>query len=863
MNKALVIVESPAKAKTINKYLGDNYIVKSSIGHIRDLPTNHSINKKNNNLTKNKIIKNKKIKYINSMGIDPYNNWEAKYEILPGKEKIVDELKLLAKKAKHIYLATDLDREGEAIAWHLKEIIGGDHKRFSRIIFNEITKNSIQQAFKKPGELNINRVNAQQARRFMDRIVGYMISPILWKKIARGLSAGRVQSVAMRLIVERERNIKAFIPQEYWKLYINLLTKSKIIIPMKVTHINNNLFKPINLKQIQTTIKLLEKECFTVFNYKSKITKIKPHAPFTTSTLQQAANTYLGFSVKKTMMIAQRLYENGYITYIRTDSTNLSQESIIMVRHYINKNFNKKYLPKSPNKYNTTKNSQEAHEAIRPTDINIIFEQLKIIEIDEKKLYQLIWCQFVACQMTSAQYDCSTLLVNANHYKLCTKGRTLHFDGWTIVIPMIYKKNKEHILPFIKIGTKLKIQKFIPSQHFTKSPSRYNEASLVKELEKRGIGRPSTYASIISTIQNRGYVRLKNHRFYAEKIGEIVTDRLIENFYELMNYNFTANMEDRLDQIALNNTKWKVMLDEFFIDFNKQLEIAKKNPEIGGMRLNKIVITNINCPKCNKKMGIKTAITGVFLSCSSYILKQTERCKTTINLIPEIEILNVIEGDKAETNALRARNRCKKCNTAMDNYFIDNKNKLLICGNNPICDGYILKKGNFLIKKFQEKILKCDKCNYEMYIKIGRFGKYMSCINEHCKNTRKILHNGDIAPPKEDPIPLPELKCKKSNAYFVLRNGSSGIFLAANTFPKSRETRAPLVKELILFKDRLSKKLHYLTDAPILDNVGNMTLVRFNRKNKEQYITSEKNGETTGWFAFYINGKWIENKKNK
>ncbi len=795
------------------------------------------------------------------MGVDPYHGWEADYQILPGKEKVVAELKALAENADHIYLATDLDREGEAIAWHLREVIGGDDKRFSRVVFNEITKNAIRQAFEKPGELNIDRVNAQQARRFMDRVVGYMVSPLLWKKVARGLSAGRVQSVAVRLVVEREREIKAFVPEEYWELQASLTTPKGDDLPMEVSHHNDKAFRPVNREQTHAALALLEKARYEIVDREDKPTSSKPGAPYITSTLQQAASTRLGFGVKKTMMMAQRLYEAGHITYMRTDSTNLSQDAVAMARGYIESNFGKKYMPESANTYASKENSQEAHEAIRPSDVEVIAEQLKDMEADAQKLYQLIWRQFVACQMTPAQYDSTTLTAAAGDYKLKAKGRTLRFDGWTKVMPALRKNDEDRTLPAVNVGDVLDLQQLMPSQHFTKPPARFSEASLVRELEKRGIGRPSTYASIISTIQDRGYVRVENRRFYAEKMGEIVTDRLEENFRELMNYDFTARMENNLDQVANNQAKWKAVLDNFFSDFSQQLEQAEKDPEEGGMQPNQMVLTSIDCPTCSRPMGIRTASTGVFLGCSGYALPPKERCKQTINLIPENEVLNILEGDDAETNALRARRRCQKCGTAMDSYLIDNQRKLHVCGNNPECDGYEIEQGEFRIKGYDGPIVECEKCGSEMHLKMGRFGKYMACTNDECKNTRKILRNGDVAPPKEDPVPLPELACEKSDAYFVLRDGAAGVFLAANTFPKSRETRAPLVEELQRFSDRLPEKLKYLAEAPAADPEGNKTMVRFSRKTKQQYVSSEKEGKATGWSAFYIEGKWQEAKK--
>ncbi len=863
MGKALVIVESPAKAKTINKYLGNDYVVKSSVGHIRDLPKSGSGTQKSASTSTDKSKKVKKDPteaLVNRMGIDPYHGWTANYQILPGKEKVVSELQSLAADASHIYLATDLDREGEAIAWHLREVIGGDDSRFSRVVFNEITKNAITQAFEQPGELNIDRVNAQQARRFMDRVVGYMVSPLLWKKVARGLSAGRVQSVAVRLIVEREREVKAFVPEEYWQLHADLADKSTEI-RMEVTHKAGKPFKPVTQAQTQAAVAVLEKADYLVTDREDRPTSSKPGAPFITSTLQQSASTRLSFGVKKTMMMAQRLYEAGYITYMRTDSTNVSQDALSMVREYIGEHFGDKYLPKEPNVYSSKANSQEAHEAIRPSSLDVLPESLKDMEPDAKRLYQLIWDQFIACQMTPAKYDSTTLTVKADDFELKAKGRTLRFDGWTRVMSALRKNDEDKTLPPITTGTVMALNKLLPSQHFTKPPARYSEASLVKELEKRGIGRPSTYASIISTIQDRGYVKSENRRFYAEKMGEIVVDRLEENFQELMSYDFTARMEDQLDHIANHEAEWKAILDEFFTDFSKQLDIAEKDPEEGGMRTNPMVFTSISCPDCERQMGIRTASTGVFLGCSGYALPPKERCKKTINLIPENELLNILEGDDAETNALRAKRRCTKCGTAMDSYLIDTQRKLHVCGNNPACDGYEIEEGEFRIKGYDGPIVECEKCGSEMHLKMGRFGKYMGCMNEECKNTRKILKSGEVAPPKEDPVPLPELPCEKSDAYFVLRDGAAGIFLAANTFPKSRETRAPLVSELQRFEDRLSDKMKYLAQAPSTDPEGNPTIVRFSRKTKQQYVSSEKDGKATGWSAFYVDGKWVVKEK--
>ncbi|MCE9968656.1 type I DNA topoisomerase [Aeromonas salmonicida] len=865
MGKSLVIVESPAKAKTINKYLGKDYVVKSSVGHVRDLPTSGSAS----NEPKKPVIRGIKLSesekaakdrnaLFSRMGINPTAGWQANYQILPGKEKVVSELQSLAAKADTIYLATDLDREGEAIAWHLREIIGGDDSRYKRVVFNEITKTAIQEAFAQPSELNIHRVNAQQARRFLDRVVGYMVSPLLWKKLARGLSAGRVQSVAVRLIVDKEREIKAFVPVEFWDLNADLLTGDKADLRMEVVSRNGADFKPVTQAETFAAVAALEGVDYKVVNREDKPTGSKPSAPFITSTLQQAASTRLSFGVKKTMMMAQRLYEAGYITYMRTDSTNLSKEAVEALREYIGEQYGAAYLPSEPNLYGSKAGAQEAHEAIRPSSVLVTAEMLEGMEPDAMRLYDLIWRQFVACQMTPAQYDSSTLTVKAGEFELKARGRTLRFAGWTKALPPMGRKGEDSQLPAVTVGEVLKLIKLDPRQHFTKPPARFTEAALVRELEKRGIGRPSTYASIISTIVDRGYVRVESRRFFAEKMGEIVTDRLVENFVELMNYEFTAKMEDKLDGIAEGSLEWKKVLDAFYEEFTQELAKADRDAEEGGMRANQMVLTDIDCPDCGRKMGIRTATTGVFLGCSGYALPPKERCKKTINLVSADEFVSATDGDEAETEALRAKHRCGVCGTAMDAYIIDDSRKLHVCGRNPDCDGYEIEKGQFKLKGYEGPSIECDRCGSEMQLKNGRFGKYMGCTNETCKNTRKILKNGDIAPPKEDPVPLPELKCTQSDAHFVLRDGAAGLFLAASNFPKSRETRAPLVEELKRFKDRLSPKHQYLADAPASDPDGNASIVRFSRKTKEQYVMTEVNGKATGWTAHYDNGKWQE-----
>jgi len=867
MAKSLVIVESPAKAKTINKYLGNDFIVKSSVGHIRDLP-HSSTGKKAATKSPAEVrkmapaakakykAKREKIALVNRMGIDPQNDWQADYQILPGKEKVVAELQKLAEKADIVYLATDLDREGEAIAWHLKEIIGGDDEKFRRVVFNEITESSIQQAFSTPGELSMPGVNAQQARRFLDRVVGFMVSPLLWKKVARGLSAGRVQSVAVKLVVEREREIKAFDPKEFWEISAETTSQNKLDLQLDVTHQDGKIFKPTNEKETNKALTVLEQASYAVSKREDRPSKSTPSAPFITSTLQQAASTKLGYGVKRTMGLAQRLYEGGHITYMRTDSTNLSQGAIEMCRGYIADTFGENYLPEKAKIYGSKAGAQEAHEAIRPSNVKVESAFMVDMDVDAKKLYDLIWRQFVASQMTAARYTVSTLTVSASEFDLKAKGRVMQFDGWTKVHPQLAKGDDKH-LPDLAVGDTLALQVLTPVQHFTKPPARFGEASLVKELEKRGIGRPSTYASIISTIQDRGYARLDKKRFYAEKMGEIVTDSLSMSFKKLMNFDFTANMEQELDEIAQGKANWKGVLDDFYKEFIQQLTLADKPVEDGGMRNNEPILTDIDCPTCNRKMGIRTASTGVFLGCSGYALPPKERCTKTMNLTPGEEAVSVLAED-AETEALRAMHRCNNCGTAMDSYLIDETRKLHVCGNNPVCDGIELEQGTFKIKGYDGPILDCDRCESAMELKSGRFGKYFDCINEECKNTRKLLASGEAAPPKEDPVQLPELSCEKSDAHFVLRDGAAGIFLAANTFPRSRETRAPKVEELQKFRDRISAKFYYLADAPMKDPDGNLAVVRYSRKTKEQYVMSEVEGKATGWNAKFVNNKWLE-----
>lgn len=883
MGKSLVIVESPAKARTINRYLGDDYIVKSSVGHVRDLPVSGGGSRTTpqeraqeaaytrslppEEREKHKAEKAQR-KLIERMGVDPDHGWEPRYEILPGKEKVIEELKRLAARADRVYLATDLDREGEAIAWHLRDVIGGDDEHFARVVFNEITKRAIQQAFEKPGELNMDYVAAQQARRFLDRVVGFMLSPLLWEKIARGLSAGRVQSVAVELVVEREREIRAFKPEEYWEIHADT-RRGNDPLRLQLYRYQGENVRPGNEADARWHQQALQDAAsLDVVSREDKPTSSKPPAPLITSTLQQAASTRLSFTVKKTMTMAQRLYEAGHITYMRTDSTNLSEDALVACREWISAELGDPYLPDQPRRYASQEGAQEAHEAIRPSDVQRSPEQLQDMEADAVRLYELIRNQFIACQMPPARYLSTTLTARAGEHELRARGRILQFDGWTRVLPPAGRKGQEDTqLPDIGEGEQLQIETVAADQHFTKPPARYTEASLVKELEKRGIGRPSTYASIISTIQERGYVSLQNRRFYAEKMGDIVTDRLAECFPGLMDYGFTARMEETLDRIAEGELDWREVLDDFYAGFRQRLEAARGEgggkQARDGMRANLPTDTDIECPTCGRSMQIRNGSTGVFLGCSGYGLPPKERCTQTLNLVPGEEAVSADDDEEAEAHALRAKERCPRCNTAMDSYLIDESRKLHICGDNPDCAGYLVEQGEFRIKGYDGPTLECDKCGEEMQLRSGRFGKYFRCTSEACGNTRKLLRNGEPAPPKADPVPMPHLPCEKVDDHYLLRDGASGLFLAASQFPKNRETRAPLIEEIRTVKDQLDPAYRYIADAPAEDPAGNKAVLKFSRKTREQYVMTEDDGKPTGWYAFYRDGQWQEEQRKQ
>ena len=871
MSKSLVIVESPAKAKTISKYLGSDFIVESSVGHIRDLPKKASPSSKRASIPKDASPEEKlRLKTINDrnrlirrMGIDPDNGWIADWQIIPEKEKVIKSLRKAAKSVDHIYLATDLDREGEAIAWHLKEALGPEKYEYSRVRFNQITKSSIIDSFNDPKDIDLDLVKAYRARRFLDKVIGFELSPLLWKKIARGLSAGRVQSVALRVLDERERLIQEFIPEEFWEVSINLL-KNELNIPFYLSRKKSEpLLKEEEAKKIETLIKSSN---LSIDEIIKKPVKTKPRAPFITSTLQQAASTKLSFNVKRTMRVAQKLYEAGHITYMRTDAPSLSKESIQDARNFIGERLGEKYLTNAPRIYSSTENAQEAHEAIRPTNAYMTADDLINQTEEEKRLYQLIWQQYIACQMPDAEYLSTSAKINISDYTFSAKGREVVFDGYTKIYQSL-KSDNDDILPPLEEGETLNLSDIKLDQKFTKPPSRYSEAALVKELEKKGIGRPSTYANIISTIQDRGYVEIQNRRFFVKKIGHIVAERLIESFDDIMDYEFTANLENNLDRVARGELDWRNVLDDFYGAFQKDLISASNE---NGMRGNQPTSTDVICPSCEKaNMVIRNSSNGVFLGCSGYQNIGDDKCKETLNLVSGDEAISLDDTEEAEN--LLIKKRCPKCDTSMDNYLIDENRKLHVCGKNPDCDGYLIEEGQFKIKGYDGPTLECHKCGADMQLKTGRFGKYFGCLNDNCGATRALQRNGEPKPLTMEPIELSDLKCIKCEDHYLLRDSMKGLFLAASQYPKNRETRAPKVDEIKDLKEQFvnacrflpDKDKHlYLLNAPRKDKDGNPYVVRYNRTDDIHYVASEKDGKKTKWTATFINGEWVQNLKN-
>ena len=870
MSKSLVIVESPAKAKTISKYLGSEYIVESSVGHIRDLPKKASPISKRASIPKDTSPEEKiRLKAINDrnrlirrMGIDPDNGWTADWQIIPEKEKVIKNLKKAAKQVDHIYLATDLDREGEAIAWHLKEALGPEKYSYSRVRFNQITKSAIIDSFADPKEIDLDLVKAYRARRFLDKVIGFELSPLLWKKIARGLSAGRVQSVALRVLDERERLIQEFIPEEFWEVSM-ILDKNDLSIPFTLNRKKSDpLLKESEARNIEN---LVNDSDLSIDEIIKKPVKAKPRPPFITSTLQQAASTKLSFGVKRTMRVAQKLYEAGHITYMRTDAPSLSKESIQDARNFINERIGERYLTNAPRIYSSTENAQEAHEAIRPTNAFMTVDDLLNQTEEEKRLYQLIWQQYIACQMPDAEYLSTSAKINVGEYIFSAKGREVVFDGYTKVSQPL-RSDSDDILPPLAEGEALQLNKVNLEQKFTKPPARFSEAALVKELEKKGIGRPSTYANIISTIQDRGYVEIQNRRFFVKKIGHIVAERLLESFDDIMDYEFTANLENNLDKVAQGEIDWRNVLDDFYTSFKNDLTNASDDHT--GMRGNRPISTDVICPCGKTNMVIRNSSNGVFLGCSGYQNTGDEKCKETLNLISGDEAVSVDDTEEAEN--LLIKKRCPKCGTSMDNYLIDENRKLHICGKNPDCDGYLVEEGQFKIKGYDGPTLECHKCGSEMQLKTGRFGKYFGCLNDNCGATRALQRNGEPKPLMMEPISLPDLACLKCEDHYLLRDSMKGLFLAASKYPKNRETRAPKVSEVKHLKNEFaeacrflpdSNKHLYLMSAPENDQEGNPYVIRYNRTDDVHYLASEKDGKKTKWTAVFSDNEWTQNKK--
>lgn len=613
----LVIVESPTKARTLSKFLGSKYQIEASMGHVRDLPKS-------------------------DLGIDVDDNFEPKYIIPKAKTKAVNALKKLAKDAKTLWLATDPDREGEAIAWHLAAIFG---KAGHRVVFHEITPEAIEEAFENPRTIDQKLVDAQQARRVLDRLVGYKLSPVLWKKVKSGLSAGRVQSVALRLIVEREKEITAFKPVEYWSIEAELQTATGPASNNFTAALIEKDGKKLavkNEKEAKEHEANLQKAEYKVFKITKKEVRKHPAPPFTTSTLQQNASLRLGMTAKKTMMLAQFLYEHGLITYMRTDSVNLAPVALNQARSFIEQNFGKSYLPPKPRLYKTkSKLAQEAHEAIRPTNIKTTVEQLKTdgITRDHIRLYELIWKRMLASQMNEAVYDHTTVDVAAGPYLLRATGALIKFDGWLKLYGKVASKKDqeveedkelEQVLPELSEGEILKLLQLLPAQHFTEPPARFNEASLIKKLEELGIGRPSTYAPIISTILERYYIERKERKFFPTELGNAVIEFLLKNFSNIIDYDFTAQLEDELDEIAHGEREWKPTIAQFYKPFEEKIEKVEETADKVKIAVEKV---DKQCPKCGKDLVVRFGRFGKFLACSGFPdCKHTEPLEEKLNI---------------------------------------------------------------------------------------------------------------------------------------------------------------------------------------------------------------------------------------
>lgn len=762
----LVIVESPAKAKTIKKILGRNYTVKASVGHIRDLDS--------------------KGRGKNAFGVDFDNGFEPHYVVIPAKQKTVDELKVAARKADEIYLAPDPDREGEAIAWHLKEALGLQDHQVKRIVYQAITPKAVTDALKNPRSINMNLVGAQKGRRVLDRIVGFSLSPFLWKKVAKNLSAGRVQSVAVRLIVEKEREIEKFISQEFWKIDALLHSDKGSPTPFTASLVSwkGEKFslggKFSSSEPMAREVELVLKSAnYRIAEIVGKKTSSKPQAPFITSTLQQAASGQLHFSARRTMQIAQKLYEGiqleketvGLITYMRTDSSRLAPEAISEVRDWIQNNY-PKYLPDTARIYGAKSKgavkAQDAHEAIRPTSVSYTPESIRSYLTDEQyKLYRLIWQRTVASQMRDARYEVTTVRVEAADGILEAKGRVVLFDGFTILTPES-KKNKEdfQILPELKNQSELKLDKLNVEQKWTKPPSRYTEASLVRALEKEGIGRPSTYATIVHTIRERGYVRLEKRAFHANELGIAVNDILLLEFPNIMDYHFTAAMETNLDEVENGAVDWHKLLEDFYSDFSKRVEDAVesatplKGREWEGKE---------KCPICGKSLLIRYSKSGAFLGCSDY-----PECKGSIPLPGE-------GADDGETDGETVN--CPTCGKSML-LKSSRYGKFYACTGYPECKTTANLGADGKAVFLPNIQMNCDECGTAMEVKAKRRGPAMVCPNQNCKRELPIKDGKVTILPKAEGE-----KCEKCNSPMIVRLSRRGPFLACTGFPKCRNAK--------------------------------------------------------------------------
>lgn len=659
MARQLIIVESPAKVKTIKKFLGPSYMVQASVGHVRDLPAS-------------------------SLGVDEAHDFAPQYEVIDKKKDVVSALRAAAAKADTVYLAPDPDREGEAIAWHVAELIRDKARDIKRIQFNEITERAVREALAHPRELNAQLVDAQQARRVLDRLVGYKISPLLWKTVKRGISAGRVQSVALRLIVEREAEREAFVPEEYWPFHAVLAAGEAPLFRAELTKISGKKARVCNAAEAEALETALAGKPFLVKTVEEKERERAPQPPFITSTLQQAANQRLSYGAKRTMSIAQRLYEGvelgdrgltALITYMRTDSTRIADEARAAAREFIAGAFGKDHLPPRPRVYKAKGSAQDAHEAIRPVDVTLTPEMVRAeLPPEQYNLYSLIWSRFVASQMASARFHDTTATIVCDHTRWQAKGERLLFSGYLAAWPR-GKEGGAALLPPLVQGQTLRLEKLEREQKFTQPPARYSEASLVKELEGRGIGRPSTYAAIISTLQDRDYVRLETRSFVPTDLGRVVCTQLVEHFGQLMDVGFTAHMEEGLDKVAEGGVNWVDLLRAFAADFNPTLDAAVKNMRSvkGGLP------TDIPCPQCGKPLVIKFGKAGAFLACTGY-----PECRYTSNFARNED--GKVKAVAPEKPQYEQVGQCPRCGRALVIKTSRTGSRFIACTGYPDCD---------------------------------------------------------------------------------------------------------------------------------------------------------------------------------